>query len=1764
MNKDKKKSPSYTPTLRKFSPLSERFIVNRIHDSMSGSFDLPSNPANSVELEPGHVLESVAETEEEEESGLATDGRPNCLLPTEDDIEKSFRVNQDGSMTVEMRVRLTLKEEETVNWTTTVSRSSLANQTDYAYLPEAKEQAPFVKSLPLDLSNPPSSVNTNKRGKTDDGEDDDEDPPPLMSGPLTQDDDEDVTGQRHAISPKRPPALCQKKIRHKQASVESIQSVSVDGSEEERVGSYYREEVENGAVTQQYCLIQQTKPVPKPRRFGSVDSNRNVTRIKSAGMAEILQIESSGEEVTETVLHIYEQQTCQDNFLANVFSVPAPETAFCRPATSKRVELADKMEPNMWRPSTASESISIWRAENMSPDATVYSTNVGSVQENNVQQLYQFLPKDDSKAQQSMRAKGGKKQVSRRTTPRKRQKDASKKPSKVKSFSSTGFLRKIYGNKAKAGKSLVKVRPRQVQNRKEGRKQESSPQLDTVKDSNMSSDPLQSMDGQSRLTRRTSLHQERVNTDGSCNKRETVKASHQYVESWLENIHRTTTDYRVLEGICNDSVPNEEPLPTSQFGLEAESLTRAASVKQRIQTFEHKSERQSANQSIMRRSQTNKDKDKCSSSAQIGMQELPSHLRVEPLAEIEDWSAPVKISLRDTIAESFLADLPLPPPPSEFMELLGHRDVAPSVASSPLNNISQVGSCMSDGHPVTDSTAQETTASARTPPAKRATLLSNQSLDRTMSLREEHVNRFATYAEAEIHHCERLPQDNHSSHTQGVSSCRSSTCPSSSLSEGRTSDDSVLSAEALSQSYGATKSQSLKKKTRGAKLQRSRSPNSPSTGRSLKSAASKTSLLSKRKQYKGQSPYSQSLDMTASRRSRGETVRGNLSLAEANESHRGKEQGLCAHKVADVQLETSVAESQPQAQQQHVNIKRIVGESLRDLGLPVEPKEERASPSPATESGGGGGTEEGETTREEIPHVNVNAIVKKFSYSEKPKHDSSTNMGKTTKAVMTAKEECEQKDKHYPGAGTTEEQLNKERKPNKADEEKILSSGEEEDKRSLQEKEDTDDRTKERKRFDSSSHSSEVEDGSVVISDGDHSNDIQREQNSFEDTGRHFIREPEQILSSEESDESDQKGQEDVTGSRCYVEISMSGDKKDEGACDVQRLQEERKSKEDRSADAGREVVLSPEESTCYSEMVESSSEEELDKVPSSRLELAVRKENECLHCSEKQHSQEQEDTRDQLADQMQTEHQGSQSEEDIVLNCDNVDKRLGLSTDDDSGKDHSGCEEEVEVKEPNVKNKQVHNLLDDELRILDEEISLKEETDGKEKQSSNVDTYIKQRCVSSFQKMPQVKMPGDKTLDRVEEMISQSIAERVILLEKQVAEAQRKNDTKAVRSPLRRLPHKNAAVPLQSDGEDSELPTSRSAPQSSLSFSYDSGSGVVAGEAEGSRVRTIREMFLAKGSAVTQHGRGRHLPSPNGSMVSEPRADTSLSGGYQSQTSSDLSSGEDGSPRKSISKGFVRRTIERLYGRRDVHPPGGSDRQDEEVEHNGGERPTSAANQKNGRGFSSIFSPFRSARCKAVSEMSYLHSANGPDHLGEAARCLAFNTQVGPDEATVALNGGSRWLFGDEAAVKKSVSDPVGINKSLTEPLQEESTPYSLFSTTGPEEDKKSTSGKCTYFSLPHASDSDLCQDEVKEVEVVDDTVISTQNGSEKNGKISTVVDFKMKDNKVHPLVEAPPDGEVVVAQPQKGHGVVSRRVQDPDVLDLLYDFCGQNCPIL
>lgn len=2268
------------------------------------------------------MLESVAETEGDICLGDGAGGQ-DCLLPTEDDIEKSFRVNQDGSMTVEMKVRLTIKEEETIHWTTTLTRSSVANQLNATCLPqpEAEQEISSLKSNILDLQSPAASIDTINKDKTEDNND--EDPPSLGNGTFSEsgNEEDNVKEQTVVVSPKRAPTPGHKQIRKKQASVESIKSLTAEGFQE---GYCYREHTEHGAMTEQYCMFKQssTKPVPKPRRFGSVDANnincRNVSTFKSAGMTEILQTESSREEVTETVLHIYEQQTCQDNFFANLCAqgVSAPGIPFCRPATSGTGQLSsnNEFEAEVWRPSTASESISIWRTESMSvtSDLTLPPLNTDEIQAATAQQ--QFPKPNESKDKHQQREVNKDKRVSskpkvsnkhgrRLISPGKRPKanyaEATQKHKKVKTFSSAGFIKKIYGSKSKSAKSTMKLKKGPTQNGDGGVSTKSTQQSDDtmkciLKDPNIKSElkenkiergsfekirlnvaPNEVSQPRGILTRQTSMHQEKKSENESYDVNESMSlpafnssssVTNEYVENWLEKAHLNPTAYPDEEGeklqavtlvqtessMCGESENDNslmivaEEVKCLEETLEIQTCqtlksdlllenVQGASVKQRIQSFDNKlsspsMKKTTVNQQIIDRHETTTNTENYNSLAQKNKEEIKLLSHHSFPESIPPTDRLIKISFQKaTLSNSLSMELPPPPPPAENTDLSNTEYCvmdASSAVSSPLYRLSSVSSQMSDNHPLsisptsdkaispTDHTMEMTTSIQTDIPAtpgeaplprsqsiKRAPLVSNLSLDRKMSLRKACLDKYTLCSDATAETTtssspinmgdnvlpngicstgtwlsDTPPEETQQSKSildlKNSLSCCTSTSPTSLTSEERMSSGSISSSEApppselpfqetkmnktslLTQKEASSPKPFMKK----VKLMSSPSPerksqtkkfspelpsNSPKLSSIHNHAPDKTmspnigirkhatpnaspsterkQMLSIPKLQKRPSPYSQSLDMvsppvrhkssrkflsrnlssdstseptnktqrkTSERKSHqtpqsvkstaeldktltsntltpldadqsdenkanktddliterpkaeiqlmpqplnianqpnmkpvleeicysiksirqmtqnkrpscleksnslpdfsshvastfgssskallaflsvmtlkeGLTTRNmdelnvnNVSCAEAlkmisslreiasiEDSHKLKVSLSNLQRSASKQLLESwkgfqelsekckSRSSTPNGSEQELADKASpekdcdtdengIDEIMDNLDIPVKLKEELATLS----VGGNSGNDDKEklsarisekldlspkdshlstedvanvddAAEDETVNVDVRFIIKKFTDINQPKQPSNGSIKENAKH-KPAGQATKDKDSKYgengvakcPPAEPNDEQTHEARNLHspvllvKRNEEGMQSvcmdavnqenQGEKSqeqghDEESNQEEANMNGVVNSKKNLEQDSCTSEVEEKDIKVNElqvhseesmsvpekeqtnDDEAGSEQEEQNmlnasedleqkvsceqsvSSSEAGEQHSSEEEPEVEcgglEQESRESDdlshpeshsEEEEEKQPSSNYYVELNVRGKGRTSSLTRQSESLSEEEQPEVECTELSNKDPLSHPASPSNSDHDELSSEEGEPEVACKELKVII---EESLSSNEEEQEsmgddghvndvprqirkhtelktlieeaeedrvssddEEQHSDKTQISDQIKSqntvegdlsnliENQDPYTKKDnsSLVKSDSLVKHDRFNADEDSGNDHSSYEDHVEVEQPKVEDEQISSSNEEELSYYEKESNSEEE-------HANVDRYTEDYQPSSLVTQSEVKK-YEKAVEQLknppEEIISQSIAERVTLLEKQVADAQNR-DKSALSSHMRRFSQRNA--PLESDLEDSppELPTSesslgtRSAPQSSLSFSYDS-SGVVTTEPEGNRVRSIREMFLAKSATDIQHGH-RRFPSPNTSELSELRTETSASGGYQSQTSSELSSGEDDSARKSITKGFVRRTIERLYGKKDVNP-------DEEAS----ERPPSAPKQKK-KDHSNIFSPFHIARSKAMSELSYFNSTNALDTLSEATRCVAFNAQVGPGDSISTDNG--QWLFRENTQIRKSVSDPVGINKTLRNSPEgdatcedtEENTPYSLFSTKSEElEDKKSFSRKCTYFSLPHASDSDACQDDLSTVSkssVTGDSILDTKDNpedtkmwAERNGTLPgvSVSDFKMMDNKVHPLIERPPDGEVVVAQPGRGQGVMNRRLQEPDMLDLLYNFCGQNCPIL
>lgn len=260
---------------------------------------------------------------DEMETCDCTDGveqRNYPIMPNEDDIEKSFRVNEDGSMTVEMKVHLTIKQEEMIHWTTTLSRISVNNQQRAVCNPKPQSGA---NSLDV----------TNDSGKE-------------SNGPHSLDSKEINTLANNSVgfikeerehygsdtSSEKPKSIYRRlptpgpRQQRKEASVENINTVSETEVQESTVGAYsYMERTAQGELTEGYCVVSRnssssTRTVSKPGKseLGEVKQKKSDTSFRSSGVAQILQLQNNGTMgITETVMHIYESQGTCDNYNAN-------------------------------------------------------------------------------------------------------------------------------------------------------------------------------------------------------------------------------------------------------------------------------------------------------------------------------------------------------------------------------------------------------------------------------------------------------------------------------------------------------------------------------------------------------------------------------------------------------------------------------------------------------------------------------------------------------------------------------------------------------------------------------------------------------------------------------------------------------------------------------------------------------------------------------------------------------------------------------------------------------------------------------------------------------------------------------------------------------------------------------------------------------------------------------------------------------------------------------------------------------------------------------------------------------------------------------------------------------------------------------------------------------------------------------------------------------------------------------------------------------
>ncbi|NXK59447.1 RP1 protein, partial [Sylvietta virens] len=287
---------------------SSRSQIFSVSSDKGSSNDNNSNDNNS---ESSYVLDS----HNGKEGNQSVIGEDLPVAQYQDDIEKSVHVNQDGSITVEMKVRFKIKEDETIKWTTTVSRAGLSDDKNIALCNSSAmdvegcssnvntsdcvnpKDAPFLKSYNKEEED---SLQQSNEAVSDKESESDLKTADCNTSEKNNSADLDVGYvPEESIKPHfyRPPTPGPRRVRQKKTLVESVTLVSEKEVQEKTIGQFsYSEEIENGEKTAEYCMVAHSS-----RKKSSV-TNPKINEMNDNGLLK-LSSENIKEEMLLKVSH---------------------------------------------------------------------------------------------------------------------------------------------------------------------------------------------------------------------------------------------------------------------------------------------------------------------------------------------------------------------------------------------------------------------------------------------------------------------------------------------------------------------------------------------------------------------------------------------------------------------------------------------------------------------------------------------------------------------------------------------------------------------------------------------------------------------------------------------------------------------------------------------------------------------------------------------------------------------------------------------------------------------------------------------------------------------------------------------------------------------------------------------------------------------------------------------------------------------------------------------------------------------------------------------------------------------------------------------------------------------------------------------------------------------------------------------------------------------------------------------------------------------
>lgn len=338
----------------------------------------------------------------------------------------------------------------------------------------------------------------------------------------------------------------------------------------------------------------------------------------------------------------------------------------------------------------------------------------------------------------------------------------------------------------------------------------------------------------------------------------------------------------------------------------------------------------------------------------------------------------------------------------------------------------------------------------------------------------------------------------------------------------------------------------------------------------------------------------------------------------------------------------------------------------------------------------------------------------------------------------------------------------------------------------------------------------------------------------------------------------------------------------------------------------------------------------------------------------------------------------------------------------------------------------------------------------------------------------------------------------------------------------------------------------------------------------------------------------------PVTSDCSDYRRDSENDQPYKISSDGPNDSGEEIAQEKENNKGFVERTIEKLYGKAEIvkpsFSPGSSNRPqvcpynsmefqcakkaglyDSEVQSFHSSEQVSSSSSKWQK-----FQEERQDKCDFDNMGANYHGRYIVEHSNKQNDHKRIPKDI---EEGVLIDKG-KWLLKENHLLRVSSpensdrcdnADTISVDTLLDNNSNE--VPYSHFGNLAPDPNMAKLSSseleeltqplepKCNSFNMPHCSDSEPFHEDLLDVQNKTypkeriPNHYTEDKGNHRSERICTSVThvFTTAPNKVHPVSD-----DTIKNQPLPGNNSVLGALQEGDSLDKLYAICGQHCPIL